>query len=388
MSAQPSFTPAQPSFTPAQSGQAGEPAQAGQAQAGQALHSDQSLHRDKLSDTDPAGIGGQQAQPAQGGQAGFQPSGWPEQSFQVTEAAADPQHGWPEQPPQYSPEPGWPEAPYGGPQSGYRGGPQTGYPGGPEGGYPGGPQSDPGSGPRPGRGYPVAPRPRRRHRVRRSVMALFAIIVLLILATIGDRVANAIAENEIANQFVKNGFPVKPSVTIEGFPFLTQLIAHDIHRVDISASNVPAGPVSITSVKATATGVHLNSSFNGGTVDHITGTVFVSFASLASAGGGGSGTGISMSADGPGKVKITADVAGQPIDTEVAKVSQTGPSQITVQVQPSGSPLSGLLTSFGSYSFTIPKLPAGMQITGVAVTSQGITVSAAGNHTALSQPGS
>jgi LmeA-like phospholipid-binding len=218
-------------------------------------------------------------------------------------------------------------------------------------------------------------------------MALFAIIVLLILATIGDRVANAIAENEIATQFVKNGFPVKPSVTIEGFPFLTQLVAHDIHVIDISASNVPAGPVTITSVKGKMTGVHLNSSFNGGTVDHITGTVFVSFTSLADAGGGGTGTGITMSADGSDMVKITADVAGSPIDTEVAKVSQTG-NQISVQVQPSSSPLSGLLTSFGSYSFTIPKLPAGMRVTGVAVTSQGITVSAAASNTTLTQPGS
>jgi hypothetical protein len=219
-------------------------------------------------------------------------------------------------------------------------------------------------------------------------MALFAIIVLLILATIGDRVANAIAENEIASQFVKNGFPVKPSVTIEGFPFLTQLVAHDIHVIDISASNVPAGPVTITSVKGKMTGVHLNSSFNGGKVDHITGTLFVSFASLAAAGGGGTGTGISMSADGSDKVKITADVAGQAIDTEVAKVSQTAPNQISIQVQPSGSPLSGLLTSFGSYSFPIPKLPAGPRVTGVSVTSQGITVSAAASNTTLTQPGS
>jgi LmeA-like phospholipid-binding len=219
-------------------------------------------------------------------------------------------------------------------------------------------------------------------------MALFAIIVLLILATIGDRVANAIAENEIATQFVKNGFPVKPSVTIEGFPFLTQLVAHDIHVIDISASNVPAGPVTITSVKGKMTGVHLNSSFNGGKVDHITGTLFVSFASLADAGGGGTGTGITMAADGSDKVKITADIAGSPIDTEVAKVSQTAPGTISVQVQPSGSPLSGLLTSFGSYSFTVPKLPAGMRITGVSVTSQGIVVSAAASNTTLTQPGS
>lgn len=220
-------------------------------------------------------------------------------------------------------------------------------------------------------------------------MAFFTIIVLLILATIGDRIANAIAENEVANQFVKNGFPVKPSVTIEGFPFLTQVIAHDIHQIDISASNVPAGPVTITSVKATATGVHLNSSFNGGTVDHIVGTVFVSFSSLASAGNGGTGTGITMSADGPNQVKITAGL-GPVSDTEVAKVSQTAPNEISVQIEnnKNSGALGGLLGSFGSFSFTIPKLPAGLKVTKVAVTSQGITVSASGTHTQLSEPSS
>jgi len=217
-------------------------------------------------------------------------------------------------------------------------------------------------------------------------MLLFGVIVLLLLAVIGDRVANAVAENTVANQIVKNGFPVKPGVTIEGFPFLTQVVAHDIHRIDISASNVPAGPVTISSVKAQLTGVHLNSSFNGGTVDHITGTAFISFSSLASAGGGGVGTGITMTADGPDKVKISAGI-GPLSDTEVAKVTKSG-NQISVQIQNSGSPISGLLQSFGSFSFTIPKLPAGLEITKVAVTQQGIVVSAAGNHTQLSEPSS
>lgn len=219
-------------------------------------------------------------------------------------------------------------------------------------------------------------------------MAFFTIIVLLILATIADRVANAIAENEIANQVVKNGFPVKPSVTIEGFPFLTQLAAHDVHRIDISAGNVPAGEVNLTSIKATATGVHLNSSFTGGKVDHVVGTVFVSFSSLASAGNGGAGTGITMSAAGPNKVKISASL-GPVTDTEVAKVSQAGPNEISVQIENSkNSTLGGLLSSFGSFSFQVPKLPAGLKITNVAVTSGGITISAAASHTQLSQPSS
>lgn len=296
----------------------------------------------------------------------FQPSDWPEQSFSqpgesVRQGAG--QGSWPEQPPQYTSQEGWPQPPYGGVPDGPAGGPQGGR-----------------------LGYPVRP-PRRRRRARRSIMALFTIIVLLALVTIGDRVANAVAENTIANQMVKNGFPVKPSVTIEGFPFLTQVIAHDIHQIDISATNVPAGPVTITSVKGTLTGVHLNSSFNGGTVDHIVATVFISFSSLASAGGGGVGTGITMTADGPGQVKITAGI-GPVSDTEVAKVTQTGPNEISVQIENSGSPISGLLQSFGSFSFNIPKLPAGLKVTKVAVTQQGIVVSASAAHTQLSEPSS
>ena len=215
-------------------------------------------------------------------------------------------------------------------------------------------------------------------------MAFFILIVVAVLLTIGDRVALAVAENQFADQAVSNGMPVKPSVTIEGFPFLTQVIARDFRKVDISASNVPAGPVDITSVKATLTGMHLNSAFTGATVDHISVTAFVSFSSLASAGGG---TGISMVADGPDKVKITAGI-GSFSDTEEAKISQTGPEEISVQVLNSGSPLGGLLSSFGSFSFTIPKLPATVHITSLSVTPQGLNLTATADHATLTKPSS
>jgi LmeA-like phospholipid-binding len=215
-------------------------------------------------------------------------------------------------------------------------------------------------------------------------MALFALIVVLILLVIGDRVALAVAENQFADQAVANGMPVKPSVTIEGFPFLTQLVARDFRKVDISANNIPAGPVDITSVKATLNGMHLNSSFNGATVDHINATAFVSFSALASVGGVG---GLTMTADGPDKVKITAGI-GPLSDTEFAKISQTGPQTISVQVLPSGSALGGLLSSFGSFSFSIPKLPATVHITSLSVTPAGLTLTATADHANLSKPSS
>ena len=304
----------------------------------------------------------------QPGQPSFQPARPGQPSFQAAQPGqAPPAPGWPDQPPQYSPQPGWPQP---GPGSGGKGG-RRGFRrrGAASQGYP---------------GYPGGQQPRRRHRARRWVMALFALIVVLILLTIVDRVALAVAENQFANQAVQNGLPVKPSVTIEGFPFLTQLIARDFHKVDLSASNVPAGPISITTIKATLTGVHLNSSFNGATVDHLTATAFVSFSDLA---GGGGGSGISMSAAGPDKVKITAGI-GPLSDTEVAKISQTGPNQISIQVQNGSSPVSGLLNAFGSFSFSIPRLPASVHITGFAVTPQGLTLAAAANHAILTKSSS
>lgn len=230
-------------------------------------------------------------------------------------------------------------------------------------------------------GYPGGPAPKRRRRGRRWTMAIFALIVVVILLVIADRVALAVAENDFADQAVSNGMPVKPSVTIEGFPFLTQVIAKDFRKVDISANNIPAGPVDITSVKATLTGMHLNSSFNGATVDHISATGFVSFGALASV---GNVADLTMTDAGANKVKITAGI-GPLSDTEFAKIVQTGPTTISVQVLPSNGLLSGALSSFGSFSFSIPKLPVKVQIQSLSVTPQGLVVTATADHAVLSK---
>src|SRR5512146_1656641 len=169
--------------------------------------------------------------------------------------------GWPEQPPQqqgygsqgYGPSQGYGSPAPGNSAPGY--GPQ-GYGTQDYGPQPGGPQG----------------RVRPRRRRRRWVMAVFALVVVLILLVIGDRVAVAIAENQIASQIKQADNAISPSVDIKGFPFLTQVISRNLQEIDISAKDIPAGPVSISSVSAQAKGVHINSSFNGGKVDSILGT--------------------------------------------------------------------------------------------------------------------
>ncbi|HEY0932940.1 MAG TPA: DUF2993 domain-containing protein, partial [Trebonia sp.] len=229
-------------------------------------------------------------------------------------------------------------------------------------------------------------RPRRR-RMRRSVMALFTVIVILIVLVIADRVACAVTENEFASQFKTQGFPVKPAVNIEGFPFLTQLAAKDFKKVDISASNIPAGPVTISTLHATITGLHISgfSTSASARVDHLTATAFISFGALAAAGGLG-GTGVTLTQDGANKVKITAGIAGIASDTEVAQITQTGPQTISIKLLDSGGGLGSLLGSFGSFSFSLPKgVPASLRITGLNLNSQGLTVSAAASNASFSQ---
>jgi hypothetical protein len=330
--------------------------------------------------------------------------------------------GWPEQPPRYRPPGGrGPQDPAGpGGHDGYPGG-QGGHSGGYQddrGGYPDGYQDDRGgyqSGQggyrddrgRDGRGNyagdwgrtaqpPGRPeqstdwsgwdqgggaRPRKRHRGLK-ILAI-VVVVLVVLAVIIDRVAVKLAENEVANQIKSAGFPVKPSVSIAGFPFLTQVVEKNFHQIKISASNVREGALEIASVKATMHGVHVNSSFSGATVDQTNGTALITFAGLSNA--TGLGDGIKLSNAGHNELNATLSLG--PISTNaLAQVTRSGPHQIEVKIVRMGGdlPISALGNN-QDFTFSMPSLPAGMTIQNVSVTGAGVQISISGTHTTFSQ---
>lgn len=262
-----------------------------------------------------------------------------------------PQDGWPAQPPQHTSTPG--DAP------GYRQDGDQPYP-----------TAAPGRPPR-----------RRRRRGRVWIVLLGVLVVLAVVAVIGDQVAKAYAQNMIANKVQSSsGMSVKPSVTIQGFPFLTQVAAHDIRTIDLSASNVREGKLDISSIKATATGVHLSSGFNSATIDQISGTALIPFASLANATGA---QGVTISAD-PAGGPNAANVSVGPL-TAAARIVQTGPSQVTVRMESLNGIAGALIGSLPNYTFEVPKLPAGLQVQRVTVTSRGISIAAAAHNTTFTQ---
>jgi len=235
--------------------------------------------------------------------------------------------------------------------------------------------------------YPTAPLPqqqpprRERRRSRRWLYLVIALVVLLAVLVIADRVAAAYTENRIAQQIQSQGFSSKPRVSVEGFPFLTQLLGRDLSNVKISADNVREGPVVITNIEANLQGVHLNSSYSGATVDQVSGTALISFGDLLAASGGPS-------------VSVTA-VHGDEVDfnvnldivsgTGTARVTQAGLNKIHVQViSLDGLPLS-LLGSLADFTVTVPALPLNMTIQSVNLSTHGIVVHVTGSNVNFSQ---
>ena len=227
--------------------------------------------------------------------------------------------------------------------------------------------------------------PPGRVRRRRRKWPLITLIVIVLVLVVGDRVANAYTENQMASQFQSSlELSGKPHVTIQGFPFLTQLAARDLRTVDVTASNETAGPggqLEIASLNATLHGLHING-LNSATIDQFNASALVTFTALGKV--GGIPQGITLSADGPNRVKANISI-GPLSDTAVAQVTQSGAGQINVRIIDAGGIPTSVLGSLANFSVSIPKLPAGVTIQSVSVTQQGVLITANGHNTTLSQ---
>jgi LmeA-like phospholipid-binding len=279
------------------------------------------------------------------------------------------------------------------PDQRYQSGP--GFPSGPgyeqDQDYPGnqGYQEPPGAPTYPAnQGFPAAqgyqgPPARVRRRRRRWPWITLLVIVLVLVG--GDRAANAYAENQMASQVQSSlALSGKPNVTIQGFPFLTQVAARTFNTVDVNASNETAGTggqLEIASLTATLHGMHIHGT-NSATVDQFNASALVTFTALAHA--GGIPQGITLAPAGPNELKATVDILGFSSDA-TAKVTQVGNNKINVKITDFGGVPANVLGSLTDFTFSIPKLPAGVKIQSISVTQQGLRVTASGQNTTLSQ---
>jgi hypothetical protein len=203
-------------------------------------------------------------------------------------------------------------------------------------------------------------------------------VTLVILAVAADFIAKAAAQARIASAIQQQGFPAKPTVTIEGFPFLTQVVSHDIGQIRISAQDVPEGSLQISAVSAVLADVHLDSGFSGGTVGSLSGSALVTFPAVARVltsriGSLGSvvGAGLKLSAAGPDEVKASLNLV-LASGSATWRVTRLSGNEINARLVADQGVPSSLRGPISDFTITIPRLPLGVQIDGVSVTPRGI----------------
>jgi hypothetical protein len=235
--------------------------------------------------------------------------------------------------------------------------------------------------------YPTAPPstqsyvPQGERRRRWWLVIAIIVVVLVGLLVVGDRVANAYAENRIAQQIQDQGFNATPDVSISGFPFLIQVITKNIDHINIRATKVTEGPIEIRDLNANLDNVKINNSFTGGTVQDLSGTGLITFGNLMRAAGAPF---VTVTAVKGNKIKFRVHldfVSG----TAIARITQPGRNKIHVHVVSlNGLPLD-VLGSLADFTLTVPSLPMGMSIQKVTIARQGVIIYVVGHNIPFSQ---
>jgi DUF2993 family protein len=233
-----------------------------------------------------------------------------------------------------------------------------------------------------GYGYD-GPARRRRHPLRIIIIVVIVLIALLVGL---DFAARAFAENKAASEIQQQGFPKKPNVDIEGFPFLTQVASHHFQDIQISSSNVTEGPLDIQSINASMKNVHINGAFSGGSVGTLNGTASITFTALANAMTSEAGSlgqlanaGLTLSAAGPNEVKATLNVVVVS-GTAVWRVTRTASNEINISLVSAGGLPTSLLSPLSDVTVQIPKLPLGLKIQSISVTPNGLVGTLTGQN--------
>ncbi|MDH6126310.1 DUF2993 domain-containing protein [Kitasatospora sp. GP82] len=214
------------------------------------------------------------------------------------------------------------------------------------------------------------------------IIGLVALAGLLLGA---DRIAVGVAQDEAADKLVGSGvLSARPTVSIGGFPFLTQALAGRFDSVRLSGEGVTVSDgreqVPLRSFSMQLSGVEVGSGYRSATVRSGTGSGLVSYADVARLVSGTER--IELSYAGPGKVK--ASVGGMPVGQ--GNVHSKG-NTITAdgfQLGGLGSLLNGAANGMlGPRSFTLTSLPAGLGLAGATPQQDGLKLTFQGSDVKL-----
>jgi hypothetical protein len=216
--------------------------------------------------------------------------------------------------------------------------------------------------------------------MRRLIPLFIALALLIGLAVVADRVAASIAAGKVADRLQQRGdFTEKPHVSINGFPFFTQVLRHDFGDVEVTAAGYQAGRVTLTDLDAKLRDVRPDSGFNSATIAQVHGTALLSFADLVKA---ANRPGVSLSSAGTdNQVKVALT---QPLSLTATGQLSVADGAIEVRATTiDGRQVPASLASSLRLRVPVTGMPLGMRLSGAEVTDAGVRITVDGQNTSL-----
>jgi hypothetical protein len=213
----------------------------------------------------------------------------------------------------------------------------------------------------------------------------FSIFLLAGLLLVADRFAARVAGQVVADRIkASQHLTTTPSVSIKGFPFLTQLAAGSYDHVDATAVDVRHGEVRATALTLHLYGVRvsaadvLGQSVKTIPVNHADGDVVLSYVDLNALVKADRVT-VKASADGALTVTGSVVLAGQTFKgsgTGAVAATHDGIRVTISDLRTPGLPAAVTALLRTKLSFLIPNtsLPYGIKVQSVDVTATGVTV--------------
>jgi hypothetical protein len=214
---------------------------------------------------------------------------------------------------------------------------------------------------------------------------LIALVVLALLAVVGDRVAHKLATDEVQRRLVDAGM-TSPQVDVHGFPFLTQVLKRSFDDIDVSATSVQIGTGRAVDVSGTGHDVRVPK--NGvATIGRLTGHGTITYAEVLRQ---VNRPGLTLRSAGSGQVELKQEVSVLGLTYSAVARGRVTAKGDTVSVTPTSVQLagggaidqgiSGLIADRLTVSYRIRGMPAGVQIDRITPNAAGFVVDVSGTN--------
>lgn len=227
---------------------------------------------------------------------------------------------------------------------------------------------------------------------------VLGLLVLVALLVVGDRGAAAYAGRSLAGELQRTGgLTAAPSVDVGGFPFLTQALRGRYDRIEVRASDVPAGEATLSALEAVLTGaeVPLSDALSGAVervpVEQVEARVRLPYDELSRRSGGRR---LTVAPEGDRlRVRGEVEVLGRTLMASALSTVALEGDTVVVRAQSfdvAGGAVDAVLTrALGDrLDLRVPvrDLPYGLVLRDVSVQPEGVVVGASASDTVLSRP--